>query len=141
MFASPSIIPFKVFHSQLSNLRYFTLIFITLFPITRCTGTCDQSHGILNTYDLTWDIELILFLFSAADSRTPYPTLPFHHSDSVKEKAKYLDLAHEQKVERKSLPRVRERRSQIKTQVCFSNIFLVAMLVIAHTALAESVGK
>uniref|UniRef100_A0A8C3XAT1 Protein phosphatase 1 regulatory subunit 42 n=1 Tax=Cyanoderma ruficeps TaxID=181631 RepID=A0A8C3XAT1_9PASS len=52
-----------------------------------------------------------------SDSGTPHPTLPFHHSDSVKEKANYLDLAHEHKVERKPLPRIHERRSQMKTQV------------------------
>ncbi|XP_066061171.1 protein phosphatase 1 regulatory subunit 42 isoform X3 [Chamaea fasciata] len=50
-------------------------------------------------------------------SGTPRPTLPFHHSDSVKKKANYLDLAHRQKVERKPLPRIHERRNQMKTQV------------------------
>lgn len=59
----------------------------------------------------------------------------------MKEQANYLDLAHKQKVERKHLPRICERRSQMKTQVSLSNIFLLAMLVIAHTALAESIGK
>ncbi|XP_063249098.1 protein phosphatase 1 regulatory subunit 42 isoform X2 [Prinia subflava] len=51
-----------------------------------------------------------------SDSETPSLTLPFHHSDSVREQADYLDLAHKQKFERKPLPRIRER-SQMKTQV------------------------
>ncbi|XP_033368173.1 protein phosphatase 1 regulatory subunit 42 isoform X3 [Parus major] len=66
-----------------------------------------------------------------ADSETPHLALPFNHSHSVKEKADFLDLAHKQKVERKPAPRIRERRSQMKTRVCFSNVFLLVMLVVA----------
>ncbi|XP_039930224.1 protein phosphatase 1 regulatory subunit 42 [Hirundo rustica] len=51
------------------------------------------------------------------DSETPHLTLPYNPSDSVKEKADYLDLAHKQKVERKPPPRICERKSQMKTQV------------------------
>ncbi|XP_023776708.1 protein phosphatase 1 regulatory subunit 42 isoform X2 [Cyanistes caeruleus] len=51
-----------------------------------------------------------------SDSETPHLALPFNHSHSVKEKPDFLDLAHKQKVERKPAPRIRERRSQMKTQ-------------------------
>ncbi|XP_068862087.1 protein phosphatase 1 regulatory subunit 42 [Aphelocoma coerulescens] len=72
-----------------------------------------------------------------SDSETPYLTLPFHDSHSVKTKADFLDLSHKQKVERKPLSGIRERSSQMKTQVCSSNIFPLVMLVIACTAIAE----
>ncbi|XP_053813910.1 protein phosphatase 1 regulatory subunit 42 isoform X1 [Vidua macroura] len=52
-----------------------------------------------------------------SDSETPYLTVPFHPGHSVKETTDFLDLAHKQKFERKPLPRIRERRSQMKTQV------------------------
>ncbi|XP_017668047.1 PREDICTED: protein phosphatase 1 regulatory subunit 42 isoform X2 [Lepidothrix coronata] len=52
-----------------------------------------------------------------ADSETPHPTLPFHHSHSVEEKPNFLVLSQKQKIERKPLPRIRERKSQIKAQV------------------------
>ncbi|XP_048143201.1 protein phosphatase 1 regulatory subunit 42 isoform X1 [Corvus hawaiiensis] len=52
-----------------------------------------------------------------SDSETPYLTLPFHDSHSVKKKADFLDLSHKQKVARKPLSGIRERSSQMKTQV------------------------
>ncbi|XP_017668046.1 PREDICTED: protein phosphatase 1 regulatory subunit 42 isoform X1 [Lepidothrix coronata] len=52
-----------------------------------------------------------------SDSETPHPTLPFHHSHSVEEKPNFLVLSQKQKIERKPLPRIRERKSQIKAQV------------------------
>ncbi|KAF4803164.1 COP9 signalosome complex subunit 5 [Turdus rufiventris] len=57
---------------------------------------------------------IIVQSLTLADSETPYLALPSHHSDSVKERVDFLDLAQKLKVERK--PRVRERRSQMKTQ-------------------------
>ncbi|CAN8183936.1 unnamed protein product [Coccothraustes coccothraustes] len=54
------------------------------------------------------------------DFQTPYFTVPLHPHRSVKEKKEktdFLDLAHKQKGERKPLPRICERRSQMKTQV------------------------
>ncbi|XP_077042359.1 protein phosphatase 1 regulatory subunit 42 isoform X2 [Agelaius phoeniceus] len=55
-----------------------------------------------------------------SDFEAPNFTIPLHPSCSVKEKKEkpdFLDLAHKQKGERKPLPRIRERRSQMKTQV------------------------
>ncbi|RLW13204.1 hypothetical protein DV515_00000312 [Chloebia gouldiae] len=51
------------------------------------------------------------------DCGRAYFTFPLQSSHSMKEKSDFLDLAHKQKVERKALPRIRERRSQAKTQV------------------------
>ncbi|XP_072780814.1 protein phosphatase 1 regulatory subunit 42 isoform X2 [Taeniopygia guttata] len=50
------------------------------------------------------------------DCRRPYFTFPLQSSHSVKIKSDFLDLVHKQKVERKPLPRICERRSQVKTQ-------------------------
>ncbi|XP_017935149.2 protein phosphatase 1 regulatory subunit 42 isoform X2 [Manacus vitellinus] len=52
-----------------------------------------------------------------ADSETSHPTLAFHHSHSVEEKPNFLVLSQKQKIERKPLPRIRERKSQMKAQV------------------------
>lgn len=121
---------FEVFYLKVHYTLFYNKIYWNLWSI------------ILNIkyiwFDLGYWINPFFFLFSA-DSETPYLAIPSHHSDSVKERVDFLDLAQKLKVERK--PRVRERRSQAKTQVCFSNIFLLIMLVIACTALAESVRK
>ncbi|KAJ7411974.1 hypothetical protein WISP_99740 [Willisornis vidua] len=52
------------------------------------------------------------------DSETPHPTLPFHHSHSVKETPNFLILSQKHKIERKPLPRIQERKNQIKAQGC-----------------------
>ncbi|XP_027556435.1 protein phosphatase 1 regulatory subunit 42 isoform X3 [Neopelma chrysocephalum] len=52
-----------------------------------------------------------------ADSETPHPTLSFHHSHSVEEKPNFLVVSQKHKIERKPLPRIRERKSQMKAQV------------------------
>nr|XP_041569855.1 protein phosphatase 1 regulatory subunit 42 isoform X4 [Taeniopygia guttata] len=58
------------------------------------------------------------------DCRRPYFTFPLQSSHSVKIKSDFLDLVHKQKVERKPLPRICERRSQVKTQKGFSTAHL-----------------
>ncbi|XP_032565054.1 protein phosphatase 1 regulatory subunit 42 isoform X4 [Chiroxiphia lanceolata] len=52
-----------------------------------------------------------------ADSETSHPALAFHHSHSVEEKPNFLVLSQKHKIERKPLPRIRERKSQMKAQV------------------------
>ncbi|XP_071409189.1 protein phosphatase 1 regulatory subunit 42 isoform X2 [Pithys albifrons albifrons] len=52
-----------------------------------------------------------------SDSETPHPTLPFHHSHSVKETPNFLILSQRHKIETKPLPRIQERKNQIKAQV------------------------
>ncbi|XP_072780817.1 protein phosphatase 1 regulatory subunit 42 isoform X4 [Taeniopygia guttata] len=59
---------------------------------------------------------IILHSLTLVDCRRPYFTFPLQSSHSVKIKSDFLDLVHKQKVERKPLPRICERRSQVKTQ-------------------------
>lgn len=85
---------------------------------------------------------MFVCLFSAADFETLYPVLPFHYSHSAKGKPDFLVLSEMQKAIRKPLPRILGKKiSQTKTSVCSSDIFLLVPLVIACTALTESVGK
>lgn len=140
----------STFHNSIQSFPFWIIKFEVFYLKIHYIVSDNEIYW--NLWSITLNIKYIWFYlgywinpfsfsFSAAGSETPYLTLPFHQSDSVKEQANYLDLAHKQKVERKHLPRICERRSQMKTQVSLSNIFLLAVLVIAHTALAESVGK
>ncbi|XP_027750498.1 protein phosphatase 1 regulatory subunit 42 isoform X3 [Empidonax traillii] len=61
--------------------------------------------------------QIIVQSQTLADSETPHPTLAFHRSHSVEEKPNFLVLSQKQKIERKPLPRIRERLSQMKAQV------------------------